>query len=67
MTVEDVKARVEEIKVIGNGDPEVAHSKEDVLYKQVLWEISKINKGLAGDLAYEALKADELDFPRWCA
>ena len=66
MTVEDVKTEIEAIKAVSY-DPEVAHAKEDRLYKRVLWEISKMDKGACGDLAYAALKAEELDFERWCA
>ncbi len=59
MTVEDVNDTVERIKAI-SGDPEAAHAKTGRLYKMVLWEISKIDKGICGDLAYAALKAEEL-------
>jgi hypothetical protein len=67
MTLEDVQARVAEIRSIGAGDPEAAHSKEDDLYRDVLQFIAYGPQGLHKELAYAALETQEEDFPRWCA
>jgi hypothetical protein len=66
MTVDDVKAGVDRVKEASD-DPEVAHGREDYLWRTVLQEISKIDKGICGALAYEALKTQDIDFPRWRA
>jgi hypothetical protein len=69
LTVDAVQKRVEEIAAIGTDDPEVAHSKEDDLYKDVLWQIADgtIADYSARQIAAGALKADGLDFERWFA
>ena len=67
MTLEDVQAKVKEIRDIGASDPEVAHSKEDALYESILQFIAEGPKGLHKELAYAALETKEEDFPRWCA
>ena len=66
MTIADVAERVKKIAAIGNADPEAAHSMEDDLYKDVLREIASGN-GQSQELAYEALEAAKIEFPRWCA
>jgi hypothetical protein len=46
-------------------DPEVAHGQEDRLFADVLRAVAE---GTAGpDEAREALKAEEIRFPRWYA
>lgn len=67
MTPDDVRARIQEIASIGDADPEVAHSKEDELHRDVL---AYIGTGLSDDpinLAVAAMETRELDFMRWYA
>jgi hypothetical protein len=64
---DDVKARVERIRQLA-GDPESAHSAEDRLYVTVLAVIAGgVDADTAKELAYEAVAAGEIDFPRWYA
>lgn len=71
MTVEEVIARVEEIRKI-RGDDEMAHVYEDRLFSDVLHFIAE-DSGRFGvrtgyvKLAREALKTQELKFSRWYA
>lgn len=67
MTVDEVKMKVQEIAAIGLGDPEMAHSNEDELYRMVLRAIADGTCEDPRALAAEVLKAKDLDFPRWCA
>lgn len=48
------------------GDPEAAHSEEDVMKDCVLQAIAGGIEDPAS-CAAEALKSCDLDFPRWCA
>lgn len=66
MKIEDVKERIKEIKA-EIYDPEVAHSKEDKLYFDLLWAIAKGKVENPQELAKEVIKTSRLDFPRWCA
>ncbi len=56
-----------------DGDPELAHSREDDLYWDVLSEIARyshVDSGVGrfcAQLAAEALKTKDVDFPRWYA
>lgn len=69
MTIQDVKERVEKIAAMRD-DPEAAHSEEDALYAELL-----ASAGLGTpetiehmqELAAEALRTKDMDFPRWCA
>lgn len=65
MTIADVVARVDEIEN-ASGDPESAHSLEDDLWRDVLQAIADGAPNAAG-LAREALKTQDISFPRWCA
>jgi hypothetical protein len=65
MTLDDVKRRVEEIRAIA-GDDERAHSYEDQLRHDVLFEIEQGAEN-AQDLAHEVLKTSAIEFNRWCA
>lgn len=60
--VEQMVAEVEKHK----DDPEEAHMLEDALYVEVLHAIANGAEN-AAELAREALKAEEVDFPRWYA
>ena len=65
LTVDVVRSRVASIAKIG-GDPECAHSSEDTLRDDVLEAIAA-GAPNAQELAREALKTNDLTFPRWCA
>jgi hypothetical protein len=65
LTVEWINDRVATIAKV-SGDPEAAHSMEDGLYLTTLQAIAS-GAPNAAELAAAALKADALDFPRWCA
>ena len=71
MDAQLVRDRVEEIRVKGvvDGDDEVAHSMEDELYLDVLKMVARgvVTTATAIECAAEALKAQDLDFARWCA
>lgn len=66
LTVEDVKARVEEIRRIAVDD-EVAHSTEDDLHQNVLSAIAEGSCDDPAACAKEALKTRDIKFARWCA
>ena len=63
MTLDDVKAAVEEISNRRDED-EVAHHHEDALYCDVLAYFATFNDE-RGALAREALKTKEIHFSRW--
>lgn len=65
MTIEEVKNRVAQIVAI-RGDDEVAHGKEDDLWRDVLRHIADGGAG-ARELAIEALTTLDIEFERWCA
>ena len=62
---ENIKNQVAVIEA-SKGDPEEAHFHLDGLYVVTL---KLIAKGVDNpeELAKEALKAEKIDFPRWCA
>jgi hypothetical protein len=67
MTVEDIQKRIAAIDAVKN-DPEIAHSAEAELFKDVLRYIAK-NKDHPGPLHYsniarETLKVLDVEFPR---
>lgn len=66
MNTDWVKEKVAEIKSIAADDEELAHIKEDNLHVGVLKAIASGNHD-ARNLAYEALKTEEIDFNRWHA
>ena len=65
MTKKEVIAKIQEIKNI-SGDDEVAHAKEDILYKTFIEFVSKRNDKL-GEIARILLSTKDIDFSRWCA
>lgn len=68
MTADEVEKHVEGIKAAAAGDDdEVAHIREDKLYRTLLEAIAKDLCHDAQDLAKRALKTQDLDFHRWCA
>jgi len=66
VTPEHVKERFEEIRKL-SGDPEMAHSREDDLYLDILTAIRDGTIIDAVRCCEEALKTHDLSFPRWCA
>lgn len=64
--VNDVKQLVELTINNAKSDSELAHSNEDLLYWSVLDAVANGNPN-AVEMAKEALKTKEIDFPRWCA
>lgn len=67
MDADDVRERVAEITDLAAGDhDERAGVCEDALYKDVLAAIAE-GEANAADLAVEALKADDVEFSRYCA
>ncbi len=63
MDIAEVRSRIRSIKA-SKGDNEVAHSKQDELYEDVLRAIAR---GADRALAREALKVQKIEFERWCA
>jgi hypothetical protein len=64
MTINDIRLAVQKIRECADDD-EMAHSKEDDLYIAVLKAIAD---GKAGPRhAAEALKAQAIDFARYCS
>jgi hypothetical protein len=67
MTIEDVKKRLLQIKKDADeNDPEAAHLEEDGMMFAVLKAIAN-GATNAKELASEAIKSIDIDFPRWCA
>lgn len=65
-TVELIRDVVSEIRHMAY-DAELAHSAEDDLHKAVLKAIAAGRCADPAACAHEALKTDEIEFPRWCA
>lgn len=65
LTVEDVARRLAEIHA-AQDDPEMAHSMEDRLYRDVLAAVAAGTED-APMLAAAALRSHTLDFDRWVA
>lgn len=67
MNIEDVRKIVNDIEEKGAVDPEVAHETEDALYRDILRHIAwgSLKGDEAREVAVEALKTKQLDFPRW--
>lgn len=63
MTWQEVRERVEAIRAQAD-DPEVAHVMEDRLWFEVLSVMAQWD---GCEIAAEALKTREIEFPRWCA
>lgn len=66
VTLDDVKARVSRIRQMA-GDPEMAHSEEDDLRRDLLVAIARGECDDPVQCAAEALATEQLSFPRWCA
>lgn len=66
MDAKYISEKLKLIESIGDGDPEVSHSLEDKLYKEVLEAIAKGAENQS-ELAKEVLKVSELNFTRWYA
>lgn len=65
ITVDEVRAAVEKIRVISDDD-ETAHTREDALHFKVLMAIAD-GAPDSRELAEEAVKTAAIDFARWCA
>ena len=66
MTIEEVQNCVQDIASIA-GDPEDQHELEDKLHVDVLKQVAASGDQILSALAKEALKTQDIDFPRWCA
>lgn len=66
MTLNEIKTWVTAIDAVSD-DAEKAHGEEDELYKELLEFFSLNAPSPFQELASEALKTKELQFPRWCA
>ena len=66
MDAKYISEKLKLIENIGDSDPEVSHSLEDNLYKEVLEAIAKGPEN-PSELAKEVLKVSELNFTRWYA
>lgn len=65
MTIEEVKKRIDEIKMKAHDD-EAAHGMEDSLREEVLEAIA-FGAHNAKELAKIVLTTSEIEFSRWCA
>ena len=67
-TIKEVRKTVKAIRKLGKVDPEKAHVMEDELYLSFIRSVAfdgccdRVN-----EMAKEVLKADDIEFPRWCA
>jgi hypothetical protein len=66
MTIEEIRKKVQRIKDM-RGDPEAAHGAEDSLYQSLLEAIADGQVENPAEAAKEALYAQNIEFPRWCA
>jgi hypothetical protein len=66
MTIEIIEKRLEKIRSLTR-DYEAAHSEEDQLYIDVLAAIASGKCEDPAGCAAAALKAQEIEFPRFCA
>lgn len=66
MTPAEVRKRVADIAQ-AKGDPEIAHSMQDGLYRELLQAIADGECERPKSCAAEALKVEDIDFPRWMA
>lgn len=66
--LEEIEQQVESIRQCA-GDYEGAHAMEDKLYKRVLRAIAdgEVPAHQAAEAARAALKAEAIEFPRYCA
>ena len=66
MTIEEVQNRVQDIASTA-GDPEDQHELEDKLHVDVLKQVASSGDPILSRIAKEALKTQDIDFPRWYA
>lgn len=66
MTTKDVDLAVQNLVGLGDEDPEMSHEMQDDLFVRVLKETASGNPQ-AKEMAQIALKAIDIDFPRWYA
>ena len=66
MDAKYISEKIKLIESIGDNDPEVSHSLEDNLYKEVLEAIANGAEN-PSELAKEVLKVSEINFARWYA
>lgn len=66
MTIKEIKLAVQNIRRLGNDDPEMAHQAQDSLFVSVLKEVAHDNP-YSKEMAREVLKVIDIDFPRWYA
>jgi hypothetical protein len=66
MTIEEIRKKVQTIKDM-KSDPEAAHGAEDSLYQDLLEAIAASQVENPAEAAKEALYAQSIEFPRWCA
>lgn len=69
MTVEELRARVEDIRKVGEDDmdSEEAHAMEDNMRADLLRYIAASAPEPFAELARVALETDAIEFERWCA
>lgn len=69
MTTEEAKKRLEEIRVLAEGevDYESAHKKEDRLHRDVLTAIAEGRCDNPAECAAIAMQSWQIEFSRWCA
>ena len=68
MTIEEIRARIEEIISLA-GDDETQHSREDRLYLDFIRYVASLGDRVPplAEQAAEILRTQELDFCRWYA
>ena len=67
MNIADAQKAVDEIRSV-SGDPEIAHIKEDDLYRAALTAIAEgMSAEHARALAHTVLTTSDIEFPRWHA
>lgn len=66
MTVEDIEQEIAHIRACA-GDPEIAHGREDQLYRDFVRFLAKEAPEPYATLAAAILQTRGVSFPRWCA
>lgn len=66
MTIDEIKARVENIRKVAHDD-ERAHCEEDDLHREVLAAIADGSAEDPAAWAEAALETRSISFARWCA
>ncbi len=69
MNVDTVEARIDQIREVGDCNPEIAHEMEDQLFMDFIeWVAEKQPAPAeAATVAKAVMKVLDLDFPRWYA